>query len=61
MAYARLTEALKSSAKSLMVEFMLSAMSLMYIKNNVGPRTVPWGTPEVTSAGSKVNLLLTPA
>ena len=38
-----------------MVEFMFSAMSLMYIKNNVGPRKVPWGTPEVTSAGSEVS------
>ena len=29
-------------------ERMSLAMSLIYSKNNKGPRTVPWGTPEVT-------------
>ena len=30
---------------------MSAAISLIYIKNNVGPRTDPCGTPEITSHG----------
>jgi hypothetical protein len=30
------------------IAILLSAMSLMNTKNNVGPSTVPWGTPDVT-------------
>jgi hypothetical protein len=39
----------QSSANNLAVLFTLLGRSLMYIKNSSGPRTVPWGTPEVTS------------
>ena len=39
----------QSSANSLMIEFIFSAMSLIYIKNRVRPNTVPWGTPDVTN------------
>jgi hypothetical protein len=33
--------------------------SLMYIKNSSGPRTVPWGTPEVTGAVSDATPTIT--
>jgi hypothetical protein len=39
-------------ANNLAVLFTLLGRSLMYIKNSSGPRTVPWGTPEVTGAVS---------
>ena len=37
-----------SSAKSLVLEDKRSAKSLIYIKNNNGPRMEPRGTPAVT-------------
>ena len=43
----------QSSANNLAVLFTLLGRSLMYIKkNSSGPRTVPWGIPEVTGAVS---------
>ena len=39
------------SAKSLVVAEMFSGMSFIYIRKSSGPRTVPCGTPDVTSAG----------
>ena len=42
-----------SSANSLAWEYFIdSGKSLMKHKNNMGPRTFPWGTPKRTSAGS---------
>ena len=38
-----------SSAKSLVLEDKPSVKSLIYIKNNNGPRVEPWGTPALTS------------
>ena len=35
----------ESSAKSLMLDSMLSVRSFMKIKKSKGPRTEPWGTP----------------
>jgi hypothetical protein len=51
---------------NLAVLFTLLGRSLMYIKNSSVPRTVPWGTPEVTGAGSdatpsKITLWVRPA
>ena len=37
-----------SSSKSLTCEFLFSGRSFMYRRNKIGPRTEPWGTPEVT-------------
>jgi hypothetical protein len=37
-----------SSANSLVVDVTDSGKSLMYRRNRSGPRTVPWGTPDVT-------------
>ena len=38
---------LESSAKSRILPFLVAAeMSLIYIKNNSGPNTVPCGTPQ---------------
>jgi hypothetical protein len=42
----------QSSANNLAVLFTLLGRSLMCIKNSSVPRTVPWGTPEVTGAVS---------
>jgi len=39
---------IQSSANNLISERMSLAMSLMYSKNNKGPRTVPCGTPDET-------------
>jgi hypothetical protein len=39
------------------VEWRLSAMSLMNTRNNVGPSTVPWGTPDVTWELNTVHLV----
>ena len=36
------------SAKSLVLDDEPSAKSLMYIKNNNGPRVEPWGVPALT-------------
>ena len=41
-----------SSAKSLTVELRLSGKSFIYIKNSSGPKTVPWGTPDVVTTGA---------
>ena len=35
-----------SSAKNLMLDLMSVSRSLIYIRNNSGPRTDPWGTPD---------------
>ena len=40
----------QSSANSLSLELTLEGRSLMYTKNKSWPRTVPWGTPDVTGA-----------
>ena len=37
-----------SSANSLTCELIFSGRSFMYNKNKIGPRTEPWGTPDVT-------------
>ena len=40
---------MQSSAKRRIVLLLASSgRSLIYIKNSMGPRTVPWGTPERT-------------
>ena len=39
-----------SSAYSFILEFKLHTMSLIYVMNKKGPSTVPWGTPDKTSA-----------
>ena len=44
----------QSSAKNLGDEFWTtSGRSLMYVRKRMGPWTVPWGTPDVTSAGEE--------
>ena len=37
-----------SSAKSLTCEWICSGRSFIYNKNRIGPKTDPWGTPDVT-------------
>ena len=37
-----------SSANSLTCEVIFSGRSFMYSRNKIGPRTEPWGTPDVT-------------
>ena len=37
-----------SSANNRIFDLVLSGRSLMFIKNSIGPRTEPWGTPDVT-------------
>ena len=39
---------MQSSANNLTCDVILSTMSFIYNKNRSGPRTVPWGTPEIT-------------
>ena len=39
----------QSSAKSLVVEDAIPGRSLIKTKKSRGPRTVPWGTPDVTN------------
>jgi len=39
----------QSSANKLQDDDTQSSKSLMYTKNNNGPKTVPWGTPLITS------------
>ena len=41
----------QSSAKRLTLEFSPTGKSLMYTRKSRGPNTVPWGTPDRTSAG----------
>ena len=41
-----------SSANNLTWDWMFSGRSLMYNKKRSGPRTEPWGTPEVTLTSS---------
>ena len=43
-----------SSANSLILEVRLFSMSLMYRRNRSEPRTVPWGTPDVTVCVSEL-------
>ena len=38
----------QSSANSLTLEVTTLGKSLIYIKNSRGPKTAPWGTPEIT-------------
>ena len=40
-----------SLAKSLTIEFTPSGKPFIYIKNNSGPKTVHWGTPDVVTTG----------
>ena len=42
-----LVKILLSSANKLDGEIAFSGRSLMWIRNNIGPRTVPWDTPLV--------------
>ena len=45
---------MQSSAKSLIVEcWIQSGRSLTYTRKRSGPKTVPWGTPEVTEIGEE--------
>src|SRR6056300_1027018 len=37
-----------SSAKSLIDDFIASGRSFIKMRNNIGPKTVPWGTPDLT-------------
>ena len=37
-----------SPANSLTCEVIFSGRSFMYSRNKIGPRTEPWGTPDVT-------------
>ena len=46
----------QSSANRRIFDVMLSAISFMQIRNSVGPKTVPCGTPDVTDAISDVAL-----
>ena len=48
-----------SSANRPNSEVIWRPMSLMYSKNITGPRTVPWGTPEVTVTGEDCEPLTT--
>ena len=41
----------QSSAKRLTLEFSPTGKSLMYMRKSRGPNTLPWGTPDSTSAG----------
>ena len=45
---ATMSKSKASSAKSLTGDCTLSGKSFIYIKKSNGPKTVPWGTPEVT-------------
>ena len=43
-----------SSANSLsLLYFSYSGKSFMKIRNRIGPRTVPWGTPDVTETDAE--------
>ena len=42
---------MQSSAKSLTFEETIDVRSLICKRNNIGPKTVPCGTPESTSTG----------
>ena len=48
---------IQSSAKRRRLEDMPVGKSLMYIRNSKGPRTLPSGTPDVTSQREEVKLL----
>lgn len=41
-----------SSANSFLVQLSISGRSLMYTRNNIGPSTLPCGTPNRTGSGS---------
>lgn len=44
----------QSSANNLALDFTLKGISLMYAKKSSGPRTIPWGTPDVTGVVHQV-------
>ena len=46
-----------SSAKILMFDLTSLGRSFMNIINSIGPRSLPWGIPDMTSAQSDVSLL----
>ena len=46
--------------ESLTVELRPSGKSFIYSKNSSGPRTVPWGTPDVVTTGTDEVLSITP-
>jgi hypothetical protein len=48
----------QSSAKSLTVDFTDCGKSLMWHRNNKGPRTVPWGMPDWIDATPVVLCLI---
>ena len=41
-----------SSAKNLIDDLISFGRSFMYIRKSIGPKTDPWGTPEVTAVWS---------
>ena len=45
--------------ESLTVELRPSGKSFKYSKNSSGPRTVPWGTPDVVTTGADEVLSIT--
>ena len=45
--------------ESLTVELRPSGKSFIYSKNSSGPRTVPWGTPDVVTTGADEVLSIT--
>ena len=46
----------KSSANNFVLHEMKSTISSMYVRKSVGPRTDPWGTPDVTGFSSDIPL-----
>ena len=44
----KIFSALEETGEPTTSEDTLSGRSFIYDKNNRGPRTVPWGTPEIT-------------
>ena len=48
-----------SSAKILMYNLTSLGRSFMNIINSIGPRTLPWGIPDITSAKSDMSLRIT--
>ena len=45
--------------ESLTAELRPSGKSFIYSKNSSGPRTVPWGTPDVVTTGADEVLSIT--
>ena len=57
---------MQSSANKQMDDCLLLSMSFIYTKNIKGPRTMPWGIPDITStsldkAPSTITLWVLPA